>query len=339
MNRPELAWVNSLKGLGIILVVLGHCFPPKSDLTNYLYSFHIALFIFISGYLLPEKLDDKELGYYFQRKFKRLMLPYFGYGLFSYLVWAFIGRKFGVDSLLDISVWKPLLGLFYGNGHNNFLIFNIALWFLPALFSTLMLYYIVTKYFPQKLRLTLVILLLVGIGYLDSIYGKMRLPWGINISFVAVAFIFLGHHSQKLLTAIDRLLTKGWKLVLAIILIIIGYLVQRVNEGVSFNSHSYANLLFFFLSALSSILGYLLITKEALVNKLLSYLGKISLKIFALHILAFSFISALMKFVFNLDFLLFKNSFSGRITYWLGSILIVVIYDLVLKQLQKRLNR
>lgn len=54
----RLVWANSLKGILIVLVVLGHAIQNtmKGDsfnnhLWNYIYSFHMAAFMAISGFL------------------------------------------------------------------------------------------------------------------------------------------------------------------------------------------------------------------------------------------------------------------------------------------------
>ena len=79
--------INLLKALAIMLVVSGHLefsffgmFPP--------YSFHLALFFFISGMLFKEKyLNDVKV--YFQKRIKSLLIPYFCYELF-YLIITYI---------------------------------------------------------------------------------------------------------------------------------------------------------------------------------------------------------------------------------------------------------
>lgn len=59
--------IDVLKGIAILLVVLGHiAAAPK--LTSVIYSFHMPLFIFISGYLAQhsllfgKKMPKKSLG-------------------------------------------------------------------------------------------------------------------------------------------------------------------------------------------------------------------------------------------------------------------------------------
>ena len=44
------AYADYLKGIGIVLVVMGHCWIIPSDLYKYIYSFHMPLFFMITGY-------------------------------------------------------------------------------------------------------------------------------------------------------------------------------------------------------------------------------------------------------------------------------------------------
>lgn len=78
----RLAYLDVARALSIILVVIGHYnqhdFPiwyQKSVLG--IYTFHIPLFMFVSGYLYT--LTGMEKGYcdLFWKKFRRLMIPYF----------------------------------------------------------------------------------------------------------------------------------------------------------------------------------------------------------------------------------------------------------------------
>lgn len=337
MIKKRETWLDSFKGLGILLVVLGHCFPPERGLTNYLYSFHIALFFFASGYLLPKELYRTKFRDFLQGRFHRLMIPYFSYGLFTYMVWLLVGRNFGMNKQLAVNPFKPFLGIFYGNGFDNYLVFNIAIWFLPALFCTLILYYVLFNLSKNKITLLLVVIASLCLGLIDSKYSHFRLPWGINISFIAIFFTYIGHQGKGIMKKIDdnnSFLNLG----LSILLIIGGYFLQKLNSGVSFNSHSYGNAFYFLTSAISSILGYSILTKVALDNKILQFLGINSLKILALHILSFSFISAFLKIGFQVDFASFKITLTGRIVYFISSIIIVSTYSYVVGKIETKLE-
>lgn len=72
-----------LKGLGIILVVMGHYYLPFVWFTPY--SFHMPLFIFASGYFYNPKYENTPL-LLLKKRAKSLLLPYFSYSIFLGIV-------------------------------------------------------------------------------------------------------------------------------------------------------------------------------------------------------------------------------------------------------------
>lgn len=62
MARQRLIYLDTLKGMLIILVVLGHCGTALSTgLLSSIYAFHMPLFILVSGYL-SKKTEKNLLG-------------------------------------------------------------------------------------------------------------------------------------------------------------------------------------------------------------------------------------------------------------------------------------
>ena len=54
----RIKWIDMLKGIGVIAVVVGH-FYNNETLLRIISSFHMPLFFFISGYLfVPQKADE-----------------------------------------------------------------------------------------------------------------------------------------------------------------------------------------------------------------------------------------------------------------------------------------
>lgn len=92
----RLIWVDSLKGILILLVVLGHCIATnigndsanKDYLWCLIYSFHMPAFIAVSGYLSyrKEAVPNKNLSTVFMRRFMQLMVPFFAWSAIFYLV-------------------------------------------------------------------------------------------------------------------------------------------------------------------------------------------------------------------------------------------------------------
>jgi fucose 4-O-acetylase-like acetyltransferase len=302
-----------------------------SNTTHYLYSFHIPIFLFITGFLYNNRQYKEDKKLVLKKKFKRLVLPYFIYGLITYTIWLLVGRKFGINSTLDIPPLKPLIGLFYGNGIDNYLVFNISLWYIPTVFtSTLLFCYVIDRIKNKHLQICIVIALFL-LGYADSINNFIRLPWGINVSLIATLFIYAGNMlKEKFFDLLYLTEKRVLYIVCGLALVGLGYWIAMNNSGVTFNSHSYGNIFAFITSAFSSIMGYGLLVIFLLDCKVLRYLGKKSLRLFMLHNLAFSFISAVIKFVFRVDFLPFKKSLVGHFTYFVASVLLVLLYSYIL---------
>ena len=120
-----------LSALGMILVVMGHVdegMLTVGGLFPY-YSFHIALFVFISGYFYRAQAEER-MGAWLVRKAGTLLLPYFAwnflYGLLVCLMRAwgfFIGNEPSIRTLFV----EPFL-----SGHQ--FLYNAPAWFVPALF-------------------------------------------------------------------------------------------------------------------------------------------------------------------------------------------------------------
>lgn len=124
--------VNILKALAILLVVSGHLeFSLFGMFTPY--SFQLALFFFISGYLFKEKYLD-EVTTFLQKRVKSLLVPYFLYNAFylgiTVLIAKLTGKFWGMPISLKNFFVTPFL-----NGHQFDL--SCPLWFVTQLFMTM----------------------------------------------------------------------------------------------------------------------------------------------------------------------------------------------------------
>lgn len=54
LRAERLSWLDVLKGIGIILVVIGHVYSNRT-VFNWLYSFHMPLFFLAAGWGYKEK--------------------------------------------------------------------------------------------------------------------------------------------------------------------------------------------------------------------------------------------------------------------------------------------
>lgn len=75
MGRNEI--LDKIKGLAILLVVLGHCCLPHIA-TQFIYSFHMPVFFLVAGYLFKSSASESLVGMrdFVARRIKRLYVPF-----------------------------------------------------------------------------------------------------------------------------------------------------------------------------------------------------------------------------------------------------------------------
>lgn len=120
-----------LSAIGIILVVAGHLGYDLFDIGGLFpyYSFHVFIFLFVSGYFYKEEAEDHILSYLF-RKFVSLMVPYFLWNLFYGIVATLlhhVGFFIGESLSLKTLFLSPFI-----DGHQ--FMYNFPAWFVPVLF-------------------------------------------------------------------------------------------------------------------------------------------------------------------------------------------------------------
>ena len=75
MNKERNISIDIIKGIGIILMVGGHCGMP---FTHFIYLFHMAIFFMASGYCFNASNSEtmQDVLSFVKRKFKGLWFPY-----------------------------------------------------------------------------------------------------------------------------------------------------------------------------------------------------------------------------------------------------------------------
>lgn len=76
--------IDICKGIGIMLMVLGHSGLPKAAL-DFIYMFHMPLFFFVSGYCFDERYLNMPVAF-IKKKVKGLWVPYVKYSLLFLLL-------------------------------------------------------------------------------------------------------------------------------------------------------------------------------------------------------------------------------------------------------------
>jgi len=163
-QREENVTFRILSAIGIILVVMGHMGYNQFEFEMWLpyYSFHMALFAFISGYFYSSKNDD-HIGRFLLKKTKTILLQYFAVSLLYLLIQTLLKSR-GVTFGLEYNIYNWLIRPWV---RCQPLGFNIATWFMIALFITETIYIFLraaTKMIPNDRLRDVLLLLLIGVG-------------------------------------------------------------------------------------------------------------------------------------------------------------------------------
>ena len=182
MIKNRIKWIDISKGIGIILVLMGHISKIKI-INNVIYAFHMPLFFMISGYLYKNKKE------FVKNKVKKVLIPYFIFSIFSFLYWLIIERHIRSQSISPLDAFS---NIFIAKGGSDNYIFNVVLWFLPCLFITETIFWILEKNFSTK-KIGIIVFLSSIIGFIYPKIVDFRLPFCIDIFFTSIVFYYIGY--------------------------------------------------------------------------------------------------------------------------------------------------
>jgi fucose 4-O-acetylase-like acetyltransferase len=108
--KKRIAYLDYVKGVAIFLVVWLHCIQylfgktDESLIFTSVVSFHMPLFMIISGYLFYQKMvENASVASVVKRQFCRLIIPTCSFGLISYALRYFqFGKMINFKDILHI---------------------------------------------------------------------------------------------------------------------------------------------------------------------------------------------------------------------------------------------
>ncbi len=306
-------FINNCKGILILLVVLGHSleflredFFISKYIYMFIYSFHMPVFIFISGYLSKniDKVRDEAV--------KNFFVPY----LFFNLIWIIlklIGFIFFRENFVENTDYY----------YFSLLTPGWALWYILALF-----------FWKMFLKDLLKIKNIVSISLLFGVFSGFFKEFNTFVSLSRIVsftpFFLAGYFSKKELLDAFRKKSKLLSIVIIILTIVCNYLLIKINMPTEFfwmdkpfYSFGISNLFGVFLKTVIYILGFLFIfvfcnlvtVKENIFTKF----GKNTFSIYLLHTFLLGICIGISYFINNdVLKLIFFIIVSIFITYILG---------------------
>ncbi len=342
----------TLQAIAICLMVIGHKGGDSKFMSFVgqwfnIYSYHMALFIFISGYFFKQE-SIKNIPLFIWHKIKRLAIPYFGWNL-VYAIILFLLTKYkdlnyyGIQSG-DIFTFKRFFITPWVDGHQY--IFNLASWFVLILLIT-HVFYVFIRWGYEKLKFSnewilQLFLLLLGLSAIfysnrEDFIPEIYRPF-LKVLFFLPFYHFGFYYKSRLESRYT--LKNGWYF---FILITILYFIGIEYPWCSYNTvwlQFPINLFLPFITSFVGILFWLRVSKNIYNiignNKFIGYLGSNTWSIMIHHLLAFFLINLFVYYFFhpiNFDKTLWKSdvwySFPSLpvFIYWIFAILLPLLWQ------------
>ena len=257
MKSDRLDYMDLFRGIGIILMVMGHIgFGRWFD--YYIHAFNMPMFFFISGFFFKSKpVEELKTMDFIKKKARTLIVPYAFFGSFHYLIWYAITEKKETNPLLHLVSFNteglPIAG---------------ALWFLTALFFTNIFYFFLNRYIKNNRIRNFCVIGIALLGNAAIYILPFRMPYALDSAMVGVGLFHIAycmrskmnHKNVSKLFDLDK-----WQL------IVVGGLVTVlifVNDSINMRTGDYACIPLFWVNAVTTIVIGINLSRKMLHCKL-----------------------------------------------------------------------
>lgn len=269
--KQRLQYLDVLRGVAVILVIFGHCLQssfvnyPKLPVYYLIYSFHVPLFVFVSGYLLKFQLK-KSTKHFINERFFRLFIPY--------LIWMTIRGFVYKDALVSINILQ-----FITRG----VLLPQTPWFLYTLFFSSCITFILIKSNSRLAHYIFIIFVfiinLLKFPFLDNAY-LLSLILILHYSMI-MYFGFIYYKNGKKLSNSFVLLSVS-----------VLYVIAYYLSGTEFNNSFYQYPLKLFTTFSLIYIAFYFVKRFKFLskNKYLSRFGRYALELYVIHYIFLVFI-------------------------------------------------
>lgn len=242
-SHKRIEWVDKAKSFCMFLVILGHCHIQESDsyVVQFIYSFHMMLFFFLSGFLCKGGYSKET----FKKDFLYILLPYYTYGIISVSFAAIRSHDFSLSGFIH-GIWMLIIGTDAAIG---------PIWFLSALFICKQLFYLfILLKKSHSILYYLVVAISFSFAYLIS-ENQTNLPFFADSALCGLPFFLLGNECFPLLCRIN-VLKMHYHLLIAFSLLGVSMLLSFMNGFVSIADCVLGqSILLYYLNAIMTILS------------------------------------------------------------------------------------
>lgn len=319
MIEKRILWIDYIKGLCMIAVILNHLYAPipYGQLT---YPFELVGFFFVSGYTF--NLRDSFRSF-LSVKTKSLLIPIITLGTINAVLSYCIKGGTLFSRLVGICIQRP--GLWDD------------LWFVACLFIAELIFYVIWRFIPSLFsRLFICLLLSIG-GYVMTRLLTSALPWHIENACIFTLFLCLGNIIKESKTGAYLIAhSKTHKALGVLFIAIVAYILLIFtfrNYPIDVHLQQYGSFPVFMTSALFGV--YVVFHLSLLLERwqgticlrFLSYIGANTLVYYAFQSKVISLMNGLGdKIAFP------ESTYIGSIVYCLLACVILMLPSFLIKR-------
>ena len=190
MQEQKIVWVENLRGIAILAVVLGHISNPMQA---FIFTWHMPMFFVISGFFV----DCKKPDIAFIISLSKRLIPIY----FIAMILGF-SAEYLKNILLDRSQIQILGKIFTASVNMDFDAlknsYGFVLWFLPALFWAKVFLFFLEKYLKSAILIWIVGILTFQLSL------ETELPLGLDEGLFVLIFVIIGKYIYKIIYTLPR---------------------------------------------------------------------------------------------------------------------------------------
>lgn len=303
-NKKRLDYIDMAKGIGIILVIIGHISFVETHILVWISAFHMPLFFVIAGIMMSakkEKLTDIKSS--ISSRVKSLLIPYMWFSILYFFM-----------DTLNLYINNITVENFYVNIISSITFYGKSvMWFLTALFLAEVYFILLKKNIKDSLALifsfNIALICVLIATKLPMFYAnesnltlisifvnfiKTFIRAGIVLPFVAVGYVLWNPVENYITFMADRLNSKSTdkitkyskllELILGAILTAICIAIAMKNWSVDTNNMIVGNIILYYLGGIFGSLGTLLLCKALPALRIIKFFGRNSLVVMATHL-------------------------------------------------------
>ena len=291
-NKIRDNYADVIKAIGIISIVIGHSSwyitKYKIQIGPFVYSYHLMIFMFVSGYLfntLKLKENNQYKSKYIANQIVKMAKLYFIYNL----VFVILHNLFVKLQLINSSYYSTSVivkNIFNGLTFITSETLLGTFWFIPMMLIAKILFVCVYDKTKNNNKISLLTMILFGILGILLCYKNIHLQYMVQTSILSVFFMYLGLFYKKHFEIVDKYVYKLGFIPSSIIIYKINYLT---NSSIELSVNRIINPFIFFIISITGIYFCLSLAKFIMQNKFIedrmADIGKNSFHIMALHFL------------------------------------------------------